>query len=821
MNYDRQLTLSVGNNRKSIQWKPYKVSVADFYQRLATPFQGTETMAEYFGMRKAQQDDLKDVGGFVGGQLQGPRRKAAAVLARDLVTLDFDSLPPFSTDKLLEIVDSLGCSYCVYSTRKHRPEAPRLRVVLPSSRTMSPEEHEACARWLADKIGINWVDPTTFESCRLMYWPSVCKDGEYIYRTKDAPMFDVDTILGHYDNWRDQTQWPQVPGALNIPRLSAKQGDPLEKAGTVGAFCRVYDIPAAMEKFLPGIYEPTDGYSDRYTFTGGSTTGGAVLYDDGKFMYSHHATDPCGNKLVNAFDLVRLHKFGDLDDEAKPDIAHNRLPSYLAMCDLAIKDDGVAEELTRERLERAQSDFEDLEGVDTTQNAESDSSGAVAVPEAPKVTIKLDLNSQTGKPYPTIDNCGLLLDQDPRLAGKLAFSEFQERPMVMGRLPWEKTEGSYPRAWTDADLSGLYWFMEHLWGISKRPAIDAAFDITTHEHKFHEVRDYLTALSWDGLPRLDTLFIDYLGATDTEFTRTVTRKMMCAAVARILKPGVKFDNMLILVGDQGKNKSMFLRTLARNWIDDSFTTFEGKEAQERLPGSWFVEVAELDAFRKSDVARIKQFLSTPEDKYRASYARNTKIVKRQCVFFGTCNSTEFLRDETGNRRFWAIDLGDGHTRTKNPTTITDAEVDQIWAEAMYQYQIMGESLWLSEDMQKEAEKVQKAHMVTDAREGMVFDFVAKKVPSDWQDWSLEKRRMFWASLDDGQPVNEEIQLVERDRICACDVWCELFNRPLDDVQRDVRAINAILAKMEGWEKKVMRNGCYGLVKGFIKKAVTE
>lgn len=810
MIYDRQLALSVGNSRKSIQWVPYKVSVADFYQRLATPLRGSETLSAYLAMKKGQQDELKDVGGFVGGQLSGPRRKASAVLSRDLVTLDYDSLPPHSTEKLLAAVNGLGFGYCVYSTRKHRPEMPRLRIVLPSSRSMSPEEHEACARRIADKIGIQWVDPSTFESCRLMYWPSVCADGEYIYRTKDAPFFDVDAVLGWYENWHDQTQWPQVPGAVNIPRLSAKQGDPLEKTGTVGAFCRVYDVPAAMDKFLPGVYEMAAGYSDRYTFTGGSTTGGAVLYEDGKFLYSHHATDPCGGKLVNAFDLVRLHLFGDLDDQSNPDIAHSKLPSYLKMCEFAIKDEAVTGELTRERLEAVKNDFGDLTALDIPP-------AVIDVPapsEGPLAAVKRSLryNSQTGKPAGTINNVRIILETDPYLAGQIARSSFQERAVALGPLPWNKEKVKGTRPWEDNDMAGLYWYLENYYDVTKRSAIDSAFSIVTKDHEFNEVKDYLNPLIWDGVPRLDTIFIDYLGAQDTLFNRTVTRKMMVAAVARVMDPGCKFDNMLILIGEQGINKSMFLRILAKDWIDDSFTTFEGKESQERLPGSWFVEVAELDAFRKSDVARIKQFLSNKEDKFRPAYGRYVLIVPRRCVFWGTGNTVEFLRDETGNRRFWPVDIGDGSTRTKDPTKISAYELDQIWAEAKARY-MLGEELYLPKELQGEAERLQREHMVSDAREGVILDFVNQKVPKDWANWPLDRRRDFWALGANG----EDLELVERDRISAHDIWCERFNRPLEDIQRELKSINAILQKMKGWKKQAIRNGPYGMVLGFVIK----
>lgn len=157
-------------------------------------------------------------------------------------------------------------------------------------------------------IGIEFADPTTFEATRLMYWPSCCKDSEYVFTFGDKQMLYADGLLNvmneKYGDWRDVSKWPQVPGADNAyKKLAMKQSDPLSKAGVVGAFCRTYDIYGAMDTYLDGIYAPVDDSRGRYTYLGGSTTGGAVVYDNGMFLYSHHSTDPCCGRLVNAFDL--------------------------------------------------------------------------------------------------------------------------------------------------------------------------------------------------------------------------------------------------------------------------------------------------------------------------------------------------------------------------------------------------------------------------------------------------------------------------------------------------------------------------------------
>ena len=305
MNYDRQITISVGNNRRDMVWKQTVLSVEELYKRLSTPVRGAETLQDYLHLKKSQQDDLKDVGGFVGGSLLGQRRKANNVTGRDIITLDFDNIPGWQTETIIGKMDELGFSYCIYSTRKHTPERPRLRVVVPTDRTMTPDEYEPCARRVAAHVGIGMADPTTFETVRLMYWPSCCCDSEFVYKAVDAPLISADALLGTYADWHDLTSWPVVPGATSYQKLAMKQGDPEEKQGLVGAFCRTYNVLAAMDAYLPGIYEAVDNDPDRYTYLGGSTTGGAIIYDDGKFLFSHHATDPAtSHTSVRAFLLL-------------------------------------------------------------------------------------------------------------------------------------------------------------------------------------------------------------------------------------------------------------------------------------------------------------------------------------------------------------------------------------------------------------------------------------------------------------------------------------------------------------------------------------
>lgn len=790
MTNDRKIIISAAGSRKAVSWPQQNIYWSELVERLKTPVRSTETLQEYLKLSKAKQDDLKDVGGFVAGSLKGNKRGSNTVIGRDIITLDLDNIPAGETQNILLRIDGLGCGYAVYSTRKHEPVKPRLRVLLPLNRTCTADEYEPIARKIASIIGIELCDPTTFQASRLMYWPSCCSDSQYVYQYGDKPFLDADGILSLYSDWRNISEWPQVPGVQQTQiKYASKQTDPTSKSGVVGAFCKIYDIFKAIDTFIPDAYTTCD-MDDRLTYTGGSTTAGAIVYDNGKFLYSHHATDPAGGKLCNAFDLIRLHKFGELDDDAKPDTPTNKLPSYTHMCEFAVNDTYVASLLNQERYDKATQEFE--KPINDNANWIS----------------KLAVSSTTGLPAKTIDNILIILENDPLLKEKIAFNEFANRAELFGSVPWDPNMER--RVWSNVDDAGLIHYLEHTYAITGDSRIDRAFTLCAHKHIFNEVQDYLKAVEWDGIRRLDTLFIDYLGAVDTCYIRSITRKALVAAVARAMMPGTKFDNMIILGGPQGIGKSTILRILGKDWFSDSLQTFEGKEASEMIQGVWINELGELSGMTKSETNAVKQFLSRTEDIFREPFGKRTGRYPRRCVFFGTTNDKEYLKDLTGNRRFWPIDVGTQEP-IKNVWNQLPEELDQMWAEA-YTYWQMGEPLYLTGEIEKEALRQQEEHRETDPREGLIIDFVEKRVPLDWNNRNLNERRIYWS----GQFGISNEETTERDRICAAEVWCECFNTDLKYMKRiDAVFINKILSRLEGWEKYRGRFGHYGQQKGYI------
>lgn len=800
MRYDRMITICAAGSRHAAVWPSQKLLVSELWERLKTPVRGTETMEAYLRLKKVQQDDLKDVGGYVAGTLRNGKRGSSAVESRDVLTLDLDNITAGGTEDILRRVASLGCGYCVYSTRKHRPDAPRLRVLIPLDRSVAADEYEPIARRTAACIDpdMSPFDPTTFQTSRLMYWPSCCADGEYIYQTADMPLLSADGILSQYADWRDFSAWPQVPGAQKLhAKLAAKQGDPTEKKGVLGAFCRAYSVTDAMGKFLPGVYTPTDK-PDRYTFAGGSTTGGAVVYDDGKFLYSHHATDPAGGRLCNAFDLVRIHLFGVQDDDAKPDTPVNRLPSYKAMMQFARQDDVTADMLNHDRYDSVAEDFpvpvqDGTEPVNLNwmRELQTDDSGAY------KRTIR---------------NVVLMLEGDRRLQRHFQLNTFSDRIEGVCPLPWSgRSTGSESFEWLDSDDAGLRDCVEKLLGFHTRDVIDDALVQVAAAHSYNPIVDFLRALQWDGVPRLDTIYIDYFGDEDNAYTRAVARKGLVAAVARAMAPGIKYDQMIVVCGPQGIGKSTFFARLGGPWFSNSFTTFEGKEAAELIQGNWIVEIGELEAMNKSDIRAVKQTLSRTVDEYRAAYGRRTERHPRRCVFFGTTNDSDYLKDPTGNRRFWPIDCGKNISKSVWDD-LTPETVGQIWAEA-YIYWQMGEPLILNPEEEAEAEKRRKMHLEQDELKGIIEAFLERPVPEDWLKWDADRRGLYLR----GEMKVEGLKLVHRDRVCVMEVMREcLGDRRGVIPQKDARRIGQIIAEIDGWDRTgVMRfGGEYGSQKGF-------
>ena len=798
--HDGSIALASGKSKKETHWKNKNMLYSALLEKLSTTTRTPETYSEYKKMPKTDRDNIKDVGGFVGGSLKSGRRKAENVANRTLLSLDLDYV---NGDVWSSIEMLWEFSVAMYSTHTHAPDNQRLRLVIPLSRPVLPDEYQAIARMVADDLGIDQFDDTTYEPSRLMYWPSTSSDGEYVFKIQDLAWLNPDDVLARYTfGWQDVSYWPESSRArAKLTSAIKRQEDPLEKKGIIGAFCRTYSITEAIGEFLSDIYTSGDDGA-RYTFVDGSTTGGVVIYED-KFSFSHHGTDPTSGILCNAFDLVRINKFGHLDDDIREDTPINRIPSFTRMNEFASSDYKVMQTLGKERMEKVQEDF----GV-----VESDG-------EINTDWIKDLKTTDAGKLKSTISNFLVVIENEPMLKGRIAYNEFSNRAVVTGKLPWRSKDNN--QDWNDIDDSGLREFIEKYYTLSSTAKCADALALSFEKHSYHPIKDYLNSLTWDKVKRIDTLFIDYLGAEDKTYVRTVTRKIIVAAVARVFVPGIKFDNMPVLSGIQGIGKSTLIKKLGKEWYSDSLTTVQGKEAYEQLQGVWMIEMGEMMATKKADIEATKHFLSKTEDIYRVAYGRRTSRFPRQCIFIGTTNDSEFLRDRTGNRRFWPVDVG-VVPHTKNVwEDLSKNEVDQIWAEAVELWKNK-EPLHLSMEEEKEAALQQDSHSEESAKAGLIEEYLNKPLTENWYDLGITEKRNYIQGSDFGD--TPEGNLV-RDRTCVMEIWCELFNGdPKQLSYMSSREIMEILKSLDGWkshEGRLRFGKIYGTQRAFMREQVRD
>jgi len=781
--HDGKLLIAIGRSRKSAQWQNRELQWSELLDKLVQTTRTRETAAEYAALPKGERDNIKDVGGFVGGYLKNGKRNNASVVNRCMVCLDAD----YADEGLLDDLDlTFINAYALYSTHSHTPEKMRLRLIIPLSRTVTPDEYAAISRRIADELTLTRFDPTTFEPARLMYWPSTPEDGEFVFRYSDATFLDPDAVLATYPDWTDASLWPTTRPLEERTRAKiGKQEDPLEKKGVIGAFCRAHSITDVLEHILSDRYTPTE-QEDRYTFIGGSTTGGLVVYDD-KYAYSHHATDPAGGKLCNAFDLVRLHLFTPGGTAPDGSQVGDEANSISAMRAYAAADEATRIQMTEERLRQADEDFsEELPERSQSNTAET------AADWQSKLTY-----DKMGNIKNTLTNLLLIMQNDPQLKG-VVFNQLSDGMEIrddIAPVPWKHPS----KFWRDADDKQIISYIETRYGAFSNRNYDVAIGKVTDDRSYHPIRDYLSSLpEWDRTPRIETLLIDYLGAPDNRYVRAVTRKTLCAAVKRVLQPGIKFDTMLVLNGPQGVGKSTLIAKLGGEWFNDSLSLNDTKDktAAEKLQGFWIMEIGELAGLRKAEVETLRSFLSRQNDIYRASFGKRATPHLRQCVFFGTTNEESgYLRDTTGNRRFWPVKTpGSGY---KHSWQLTQTEISQIWAEALY-YVNSGEKIYLDSDLDALAQEEQREAMQTDEREGLVREYLDKLLPEDWETMDLAERRGFLRG--DAFTGGNREGTIRRNTVCALEIWCECLGRESGAIRRsDSNDIFSMLARI-GWKK---------------------
>ena len=494
-----------------------------------------------------------------------------------------------------------------------------------------------------------------------------------------------------------------------------------------------------------------------------------VTYE-GKFSYSHHATDPASMQLCNAWDLVRLHLFAALDEDCDPSKPVNSRPSYKAMSEMAAADDRVKKQIIADRVEGSRDAFAADISVGGTEDW--------------RVRLRF---TEKGAIASTIENVVVILNGDPELVGRIGFNEMSHNTVALGSLPWRQSKGE--RQWTDADDADLRYYLERVYGLSGKDKIFDAVNVVAQSHRFHPVRDYLDSCAWDEIPRLETLLVDYLGAEDSPYTRAVTRKALVAAVARIYDPGCKFDYMLTLRGRQGLGKSALIAKLGGEWFSDTFSTVQGKESFEQLGGAWIVEVGELAGMRKAEAETIKLYISKQSDRFRPAYGRRLQEFPRQCIFIGTTNETQFLRDTTGNRRFWVVDTPNT-PQLDMWEDLTPETIRLIWGEASHYYR-EGESLFLPHELETTAREVQEVFEEENPKVGIVAEYLDRLLPEDWDSRDSYSRRCWLEGA--------EVGTVQRETVCTFEIWVEALGQNPDRCDRySTKEIRDIMEKIPQW-----------------------
>ena len=791
LNNDFPIDIATAHSRLSKKWKNKATTWAKLVERCSETKRTTESVSEYAKMSRDEQSGIKDVGGFVGGYLSGGTRKTANVMWRSIATLDID----YGT---LDFWDdfTIGFDFAamIYSTHKHTKEHPRYRLVFPLSRQVRPNEYEPLCRKIAEKIGIDRFDDTTYQLARLFYYPSTSRDGDYFFDYQDGKACDVDSFLKEYHDYKDVAAWPTSSreGEL-IAHLSEKVGDPTEKPGLIGAFCRAYTIQEAIDTFLQNAYEKT-AHENRYTYKLGSVAAGLVCYDD-KFAYSNHETDPASKQLCNAFDLCRIHLFGVQDEDSKiTDITH--LPSYLKMQDFVAKDKRVRILLTKERRADAKEDFADM----MPEDREDEDNWMADLDFDKKGSIKS-----------TASNIIAILENDPKLKGHVWHNLFNGFNYVTDGLPWNREATQ----WGNTDDANLRIFLEENYGVTGKDKIKDAMVAVVTRHKVHPIREYLGSLEWDGVPRLDRLIIDYVGAEDNELNRAMTRKHFTAAVARVYNPGCKYDYCLIIAGAEGIGKSTLFNVMGGDWFSDSLVTMEGTKGMEQARNGWVIELPELGSIKRSDVEQVKAYISRQNDMYRPAYGSVMESHPRQCVFCGTTNETYFLKGETGNRRFWVMSVNPELRKHGDPRQAIEADRNQLWAEAVQRFKD-GEKLYLSEALEAEARKRQGEFNDNqeDPLPGMIQAYLDMKLPPDWNTWDLNRRRAYIKNPD---PL-DEVGTETRTKVCAAEFLSEVLGRDVGskDYKYEARKVNKILDEM-GWKKRpTLTFPIYGKQRAFVR-----
>lgn len=837
-NDDHMIRYSVGSGRNLGKATNQTKSLKTFAKLFAEPVRTKERHRDYLKLPEEDQKHLKSTAGWwYRTHVDGPVRNRGSGQPSDVVTFDFDYATPEFLQSFLDGTRFAEHEWLLHTSRRHSDEKPRFRLVCFLSSPIPNDHYVALSRILAREIDpdMEHVDKVSFRAAQMMFMPTASADQEYIFKRNEGSLIDPQDLLDTFEltdgDWHDISILPRVAGETELRQTAEKAEDPTEKQGPVGDFCRAYNIFEAIETFLPDKYSPVDVGSakPRYTYLGGSTVSGAEVQDDGLFLYSHHGSDPVGDMLVNSFDLVRIHLFGDQDKPEDRDVPVTKRPSYLSMIDHIRGDAKFRNQQVKSRYDMAAMDFDDDdvevgEGEEVEEedpeiaelvgeSIERDIHGApISLPKAEKIRKKrpppkdnwiadLDLTND-GRIISNVANIVQILDNDARTRNVLAFNEFTGRTVIRDHLDMKL--GYIPKYPCSDKVSGTPVEDHHVIAIrmmlespngagkvgyglrtvSERD-IHGAVDMVARRNAFHPVREYLESTKRVPGVRAESAFITLFGCPDTPYFREVSKLFFIGAVVRAFEPGHKFDFCVILQGAQGKRKSTTISILAKGWYGELKADFKDeKKLIEQMQGNWINELPELSSIGRSAVEDVKAFLAGTSSIVRLSYDRRSSHFARQGIFIGSTNDDEYLIDTTGNRRFWPVPVEKDVIDTDMLTRIVDA----IWGDAYALYREMRAlqphgtlPLYL-----KDPESVTTHASLTEAaRVGSESDSYAQ-VLAPWLD-----RKLGGDDFGGGKPRR-------RMAVTVSEAWMDGLEMSAKTSQADTRAVGKAL-RLCGWQ----------------------
>lgn len=675
-------------------------------------------------------------------------RRKGDVVSRGVLTLDVDHPTADFVDAAMLLLPGAALIHTTFSSS---PDSPRYRVLIPLDRALLPDEYVTACRSVMRMLGEEQFDPGSSQPERYMFRPAAQHPEWFSWWEIPGDPTPAEVLLSDHE---DDLSSKEAP--------STRKRDPFTVEGTVGSFNRAYadDWQQLIDAYeLP--YEP-DGV-DRWHLVGARSVAGMGPIGPG-LVFSHHATDPAAGVACSAFDLVRLHRFGFLDEDAKPGTPINKMPSTLAMLDLAVIDHRVMAELFTADFDEELND--------------------IAEEHAWKTQLRLRRN---GDFVDCISNWDLVKKHDP-IFSLLYYNELSLSVETEGNLPWRPLGRGGP-VFTSVDRAALAHHLERTYRV--RPArffVDELVNTTAQQRFVNPIREYLNSLEWDGTPRLEECLP---GVKPTDYTRMVARKSMVAAVARQLDPGCKWDHSLVLFGPEGLGKSWWIDKISRGF-SASLGRIGDKDTLLTMQRSWIMVSDEGHSLRKADADVQKEFLTRCEDVFRLPYERESIVHPRRCVIWGTTNDEVFLRRQEGNRRFLIV-----HCEERvDFTLLTDEYIDQLWAEAVHLYR-GGETLFLGELESENAVRERERFTEEDALGGLLQEYLDTLVPPTWDQMSTDSRKLWLANQADGlEAPGTELQTV----VCSVQLWAEaLGRRPGEHRRLDLLEISNAMKRVPGWE----------------------